>query len=69
MRKLTDLEKQTYVESDGAACPFCGSVQIFPLPDEPISDFSNRCCTIECYDCGAQWIEHYALLKISDTED
>jgi len=68
-RKLTEFEKQSYVESDGANCPFCGIDQIIALPDDPILDFSCRCCVVECFGCGAQWIEHYALKKISDVED
>lgn len=61
---LSQKQKQKYVKSAGARCPYCNSDDIEAGKLE--ADGSSAWCGVECHSCGKEWSDVYALTTIEE---
>lgn len=59
MSEMTKEQKESYIQSGGACCPFCGSEDL----DGHGVDINSGTASQEvmCTDCGEGWFDVYTL--------
>jgi len=65
-KKLTEQEKETYVESSYCKCPYCSSYSVVGGFIE--IDGNTAVQEIRCGVCGKAWRDIYRLVDIEESE-
>lgn len=65
MAKLTQAQKQSYIQSGGTHCPFCGSEDLQGA-DHIEADMDGASQPVECYTCGKTWTDLYVLIGVDE---
>lgn len=64
---MTYMTDDEYVQSGGAKCPVCRSDAIYGSSAEVTSEKIYQEC--RCGDCGATWVDTFALVGYSELVD
>lgn len=62
MSEMTKEQKESYIQSGGARCPFCGSED---LDGHGVNiDSGTASQEMMCTDCGQGWFDIYTLTNV-----
>ena len=64
MGKLTQKEKEYYLENNGVCCLYCGSDNIDAIENVQV-DGGIGTQGVECLDCGEDWTDIYRLINVN----
>lgn len=69
MPKLSEEQKQTYLDRRGTKCPSCGSDDLEQKTDFSIGDDGYGWIEVSCIACHAEWSDVYKLVKVEQSEE
>jgi len=64
-RKLTEEDKQEYLNSRGNICPYCRSDNISATGYMNADDLTAH-RKVECFECGEEWLDVYTLTEVEE---
>jgi len=65
--KLSEEAIQSYVETGGMDCPYCGSNDLECGRMDIYSHGASQPCS--CNQCGKEWTDDYSLTGITEDDD
>ena len=68
MNDLQEIEPMSMYKYDGEHCPVCKEVHIDASEIVP-SDFLMAYRSCWCEVCGAEWVEHFKVIRVSDIQE
>jgi hypothetical protein len=65
-KKMTAFQAKSYLDGEGAVCPYCSAPDISGGPLEVDGGVATQ--TIRCSSCDEQWIDVYSLVGVCQAD-